>query len=485
MSSGAPPPTVGTSTSEPVRRLRAPTPRVALLIAALIVLGVLFYLARGSLGPFILGLVLIYVMDPAVERVARLRLGRWRIPRSLAVLLIYVATALILYWGISLLIGPLVKQVGAFVEDLPAFTASVQEWYRTAELPGFIRAAIDALLRGAGEATGGLDPGTIVPIARSVAGFLGSFIAYLIIPVWAFYLLKDRPSLTASINRAIPRTWRRDVWAGVGIANRVFGRWLRGQLILGLVVGIATFIGLQILGAVVDPRFGEFAVLLAVVAGVLELLPIIGPIIAMIPTLLIALTVGDPVRGVIAVVILYLIVQQLENNILVPIVQADAIDLHPSVVILALIVGGSIAGLFGAIFALPLTAAGRDLYRYAFRRMSEDDPTIPPPDHPDLLPFRDRLPNAMGDFPEPDEILRGDDDQGMSTGLIEELRRGGEEGLEEAARAEGARAEASPAEAARAEGARTAAADTRNKSAVGTGSDPVPPNGSTGSGQSR
>lgn len=435
MSQGAPPPTAGMPSSQPVPRLRPPTPRVALLIAGLVVLGVIFYMARGSLGPFILGLVLIYVMDPAVERLSRLRLGRWRVRRSLAVLVIYVATALILYWGISLLIGPLVRQVGSFVENLPAFTASVQEWYRTAELPDFFRSAIDGLLGGAGEAAGGLDPGTILPIARTVAGFLGSFIAYLIIPVWAFYLLKDRPSLTASINRAIPRTWRRDVWACVGIVNRVFGRWLRGQLILGLVVGIATFIGLEVLGAVVDPRFGEFALLLAVVAGILELLPIIGPIIAMIPTLLIALTVADPVRGLIAVVILYLIVQQLENNILVPIVQGDAIDLHPSVVILALIVGGSIAGLFGAIFALPLTAAARDVYRYGFRRLSEHDPTVPPADHLDLVPFRDRLPNAMGDFPEPDEILRGDDDRGMSPGLSEELRHGGDEGLQEASRA--------------------------------------------------
>nr|MBA3435340.1 AI-2E family transporter [Chloroflexota bacterium] len=76
--------------------------------------------------------------------------------------------------------------------------------------------------------------------------------------------------------------------------------------------------------------------------------------------------------------------------------QSDAIALHPSAVILSLIVGGSIAGLLGAIFALPLAAAGRDLYRYFFRRLSEHDPTVPPPDDPDLLPFRDRLPDAQG-----------------------------------------------------------------------------------------
>ena len=443
------PPSPPAPPTPPVRRLQAPTPRVALLIGAIVVIGVIFYMARGSLGPFVLGLVLIYVMDPAVERLSRLHVGSWRIPRSIAVLVMYAATALILYWAISFLIGPLVEQIGAFIADLPAFLTTLREWYATAELPGFVRSAVDGVVGGLGDAAGGLDPGTIVPIARTVAGFLTSFIAYLIIPVWAFYLLKDRPALTESINEAIPATWRRDVWACVGIVNRVFGRWLRGQLLLGVVVGFATFIGLQILGAVVDPRFGEFAVLLAVIAGILELLPIIGPIIAMVPTLLIALTVADPGRALVAVVILYVIVQQLENNILVPVVQGDAIDLHPSVVILALIVGGAIAGLFGAIFALPLTAAGRDLYRYAFRRLSPDDPTIPPPDDPDLLPFRDRLPDATGHFPEPDEILRGDGDQGVSASLVETLRRSEEEDAAEAEARDDAAGSSEPGEPSR------------------------------------
>jgi predicted PurR-regulated permease PerM len=317
-------------------------------------------------------------------------------PRALAVLLIYIVTIAILIQGLSFLLGPLVRQIGAFVADAPAFLSALQDWYLTADLPAFVRSAVDGLLARTSEASEGLDPGTLVPLAQGVVGFLGSLFGLLIIPVWAFYLLKDRPSLAAAINQAIPATWRRDVWASVGIVNRIFGRWLRAQVLLGLVIGVATFVGLEILSFTVDPRFGDFAILLAVVAGLAELLPIIGPILSMIPTLLIALTVRDPVQGIIAVVVLYLIVQQVENNILVPIVQSDAIALHPSAVILSLIVGASIAGLLGAIFALPLAAAGRDLYRYFFRRLSEHDPTVPPPDDPDLLPFRDRLPDAQG-----------------------------------------------------------------------------------------
>jgi len=382
--------------AEPTPRLRPPTPRAALVILTVILLAVIFYMARGALGPFILGLILIYIMDPAVDRLARVRLGRFRMPRALAVLVIYVLTIGVLIQAMSFLLGPLFRQIAEFVSGAPTFIAALQEWYRTADLPAFVRSAVDGLLAGAGQASEGLDPGTLLPLAQGVAGFLGSLFGFLIIPVWAFFLLKDRPSLTASINQAIPATWRRDVWASVGIVNRIFGRWLRAQVLLGVVIGVATFVGLEILSFTVDRRFGDFAILLAVIAGLAELLPIIGPILSMIPTLIIALTVRDPVQGIIAVVVLYLIVQQVENNILVPIVQSDAIALHPSAVILSLIVGGSIAGLLGAIFALPLAAAGRDLYRYFFRRLSEHDPTVPPPDDPDLLPFRDRLPDAQG-----------------------------------------------------------------------------------------
>jgi predicted PurR-regulated permease PerM len=396
----------------PTARLQAPTPRVALLIGAVIVIAALLYLARDALGPFIVGLAIIYVMDPAVERLSRLRIGSRRIPRALAVLLIYIVVAVVLVWAISLLIVPLVSQIGTFVAGVPAFLDALGAWYRELDLPEPIRTLVDGMIENAGDATGGIDIGALLPVARSLASIVASFFGYLIIPIWAFYLLKDRPSLTLSMDHAIPATWRRDVWACIGIVNRVFSRWLRAQLFLGLVVGGATFLGLELLGFFVDPRFGEYAILLGVVAGILELLPIIGPILSMIPTLIIALTVQDPVRAIIAVVILYVIVQQLENNILVPIVQGDAIDLHPSVVIVALIVGGAIAGFLGAVFALPLTAAGRDVYRYLFRRLSADDPDVPPADDPDLLPFRDRLPDAHGRRPAPADTI----DAGATTG---------------------------------------------------------------------
>ena len=108
------------------------------------------------------------------------------------------------------------------------------------------------------------------------------------------------------------------------------------------------------------------------IAGILELVPIIGPIISAVPAVLLAATAGPvPVAAALG---LYLLVQQVENNFLVPKIQGDAVELHPAIVMSAIIIGGSLAGLLGAILALPVTAAGRDVVRYLFRRMSPDEP---------------------------------------------------------------------------------------------------------------
>lgn len=158
----------------------------------------------------------------------------------------------------------------------------------------------------------------------------------------------------------------------IGIVQRVVGQWVRGQVVLGITVFIATFAGLLLLSEVVHPVFGQFALLLAIFAGVLELLPVIGPIIAAIPAVLLAATAGG--EAVVAALVLYTVVQQVENYLLVPKIQGDAVQLHPSAVMFALILGAAIAGLLGAILALPITAAARDVYRYLFRRLSPNPP---------------------------------------------------------------------------------------------------------------
>ncbi|HEV8488570.1 MAG TPA: AI-2E family transporter [Candidatus Limnocylindrales bacterium] len=343
-------------------RLRAPTPRVALVLFAAVLIAFLLYLGREALSPFVVGLLLVYLLTPPVEWLSRRGTPRW-----VAILVVYVGVVLVLIQALSLMLRPLVEQIRTFADDLPNLLGNLDRFYRALALPPQIREALDQWLAGLAEG-GGIDPGVLLPVVNVTAGFVSSIFGYLIIPVWAFYLLKDRHQLTAATDRSLPPEWRDDSWAIARIVERVFSQWIRAQVFLGLTVGVATFTGLMVLNATVDPIFGRFALLLAVIAGVFELLPIIGPILAAIPAVLLALTAG--LDAGLAALVLYLLVQQVENNLLVPKIQGDAVELHPSAVMFSLVVGGAIAGLLGAILALPVTAAGRNVFRYLFRRLT-------------------------------------------------------------------------------------------------------------------
>lgn len=359
------------------RRLRPPTARTTVLIGTLVVVAAILYLARAALTPFVIGLFLVYLLDPLVSRLH----GRPGVPRWAGVLLTYAGLVAIVALLVRVTVPPLIDQVGALIERLPDLLRSTIQAIEGIVagldlLPAGLRAELVAALEQAaasiGSGLGTLDLGALLglvdpgAIAGSVAGLATAILAYAVIPIFVFYILKDRPALSVAARAAIPAEWRADLEATVRIVDRVFGRWVRGQLLLGLVVGLMTFVGLLVLGVVVDPVFNRFAVILAVSAGLLELLPIIGPIISAVPAILLGATAGLP--GILAAFLLYLGVQQVENNVLVPKIQGDATDLHPGIVVAAIVLGGAIAGFLGAILALPLTAAGRDIVRYLLRR---------------------------------------------------------------------------------------------------------------------
>lgn len=356
-------------------RFASLSPRVAVLLVAAIVIGLLLWLARDSVRPFVVGLLFVYLLDPPVRWLAR-----HGVRRSIAVLVVYVVGVLALVEFIALTLTPLVNEILRFIADFPKLAADLDtqlqhlgEFYARLQIPVAIRDWINGMIgRVAGGAGGGIDVTFLLPVLTGAGGLIGIVFGYLILPVWVAYLLKDKVILVSTFDRALPATWRFDVWAIIKTIERIFGQWVRGQLILGFTVGIFTFIGLTILSQLVDPIFGRYAVLLSIIAGVLELVPIIGPIISAVPAVLLAATAGP--AAVVAALLLYTLVQQVENNFLVPKIQGDAVELHPAAVMFAIIVGAALAGLLGAILAVPVTAAFRDVSRYLFRRLSPDAP---------------------------------------------------------------------------------------------------------------
>ncbi len=373
-----PPPFINPTAGPGEHRFAPLSPRVAVLIIAGLIGGLVFWMARDSIRPFILGLLFVYLLDPPI---------RWLVAhglrRTLAILVVYVVGIAAFFAFLTVTLTPLLKEIIRFIEDFPKLAEQLDgqlqrlgDFYAHLQIPLAVRDWIDNLISGIGSGGGGggggADLSFLLPLIVGAGSLLGSLFAYLILPVWVAYLLKDKTTLVATFDRSLPEPWRFDTWAVIKTVERDFGQWVRGQIILGFAVGVATFVGLIFLSQLVDPIFGRYAVLLSVIAGVLELVPIIGPIISAVPAVLLAATVGP--AAVLAALLLYLVVQQVENNFFVPKIQGDAVQLHPAAVVFAIIIGGSLAGLLGAILALPVTAAFRDVVRYLFRRLSPDEP---------------------------------------------------------------------------------------------------------------
>jgi predicted PurR-regulated permease PerM len=374
-SSLPPPPFVNPLAGPTDSRFVPLSPRVAVLLVAGLVAGLVLWMARDSIRPFILGLLFVYLLDPAVRWLVRRGLRR-----TLAILVVYVVGIVLVIEVLAWTLTPLLNEFLRFIADFPKLAENLDlqlqklsEFYARLQIPVAIREWIDGVIAGIGQGGGGgADLSFLLPLVTGAGSLLAALFAYFILPVWVAYILKDKTSLIASFDRALPELWRFDTWAVIRTVERDFGQWVRGQILLGFAVGIATFVGLIVLSQVVDPIFGRYAVLLSVIAGLFELVPIIGPIVSAVPAVLLAATVG-PV-AVVAALLLYFMIQQVENNLLVPKIQGNAVQLHPAVVVFAIIVGGSLAGLLGAILALPVTAAFRDVVRYLFRRLSPDEP---------------------------------------------------------------------------------------------------------------
>jgi predicted PurR-regulated permease PerM len=343
-------------------------------LAMIVLVGLLLWAARGALPAFFIGLALAFVLDPVVTLLARRGVPRWA-----GVLISYVALVAIIYGLIAYALPPISRQSREFIEHLPELGAAVSDveqglvdWYEGLPLPAELRAMVDAQLLGTGETIAALLRGLIAPTINAIVGAATFLLGLVVVPVWLFFVLKDRESFSRSVAGAMPPSWRADTENLLALLGRIGGRWVRGQLLLGLSIFIATVIGLTALTFAGFSEFGQFTLVLALIAGVLEWFPIIGPIVAAIPAILIGFTIGLP--AALAAAILYTAIQQLENHILVPKVMGDAVELHPAVLIVSLIVGGALFGIGGAILAAPTVAAGRDLYRYGFHRFGGRTP---------------------------------------------------------------------------------------------------------------
>ena len=296
-------------------------------------------------------LMLVYIsalvaigLSPVVNAIERKRLMRQRVPRWAAILVIYLAIiGAVVAVGV-LVIPPIVTQARGLAMELPRLLHQGQQWLIDHGLLTREISAQEAVRQTAG-GSGAQD--TVGLIVGAVFGFVGGIFGLITMLVLAFYLLVDSSGLVNVFVRLFPREKRAQVDDACRRVTNKVSAWLGGQLLLGGIIGSTAALGLYLMGV-------PFFYVLALIAGLGEMIPIVGPILSAVPAVAVALSVKPTLAlGVIA---FFFAQQQLENHLLVPKIMQRQVGISPVFVIIALLIGGSLLGVIGAILAVPTAA---------------------------------------------------------------------------------------------------------------------------------
>lgn len=263
-----------------------------------------------------------------------------RVPRVLSVLIVYVVVIFLITAAIGIIAPPLIEQSSDFISRLPQIIGTVNEFLIFNKIPVENVSQVVA---------GQIQSIATNFIAISTAVFSSIFLL-LTIFVFTFYLLLEWKSFVRLTASPFSGKQEKKIINLVAKVENGLGQWMRGQLALSVLVGIFVFLGLTILGI-------PYALPLALIAGIFEIIPIVGPIVAAIPAVLVGLTIA-PIMGL-ATAALFLIIQQLENNLIVPMVMSRVIGLQPPIVIIALLIGAKLAGIGGAFLAVPVLVVAK------------------------------------------------------------------------------------------------------------------------------
>jgi predicted PurR-regulated permease PerM len=336
---------------------------VALLaIAALYIV----YRAGDIVRPFVWAGILAYVLLPVVALLER----RLSMPRTAAAGVVFLGLVAAIIGGSRLLVPLAVDQVRELQRTLPTLVANAQNTFaETADQVGLEN--LDELIvsfAGVTDVTQMVARGA-VPFIVGLGHFLLELLVFLIA---TFFLLRDAPRLFQWFRRILPASQRNELIPLFAQVNTLLGRYVRGQLFLIGVMSTVTFIGLSILQV-------PFALLLGLMTGVLEVIPIVGPITAGAIACLVALGHPAPwglsqIWYVAIVAAMYTVLRHSEDYFVIPLVIGRIVKLHPAVVIFSLLTGGVLYGLLGVLIAVPVAATLRLVLIYVGAKLRDEDP---------------------------------------------------------------------------------------------------------------
>lgn len=332
--------------------------RIAFILLILTIVVTFLYIVRNGLYPFIIAFFMAYLLNPAVSYLERRGFGR-----ITAILSLYAVVFSLLIYGGSRLFPVIIHELENFSKDLPALVGVVEEemqafqlQYQNSALPYSLRVTLDQrllFLQSEGQAY-------ITSLVDALMGLVTHAIGLIITPVLAFYLLSDWNQFREELLRIVPGRWRHEVSLVWRDLDKVLSGVIRGQVTVAIIVGILVSAGLYLLNV-------KYALLIGILAGMLDLIPYFGAIIGATPAVTLAL-LESPYLAV-KVVLLFFIIHQVEGTIIGPKILGESVGLHPLSVIFFVFVGSELGGLAGMLLGVPVAAIGKVLLQHLVKAL--------------------------------------------------------------------------------------------------------------------
>lgn len=287
---------------------------------------------RGILFFFFIAFIFMSALRPMVDR-----FEKWKVPRGLSILLLYIIITALIGVSLATMIPSITVQFQHFAAAFPSFIAPIMPYWNV-DLN-----AISQQVAPIGQ--------NIVKITVSV---FSNVIGVVTVLMLTFYLVLERKNTGVFLESLLGEAQAKRVGTVLDKVERRLGSWVLGQLFLMIIIGVLCYIGLTLLRV-------SYALPLAIIAALFEIIPNIGPILSSIPAVLIALTVSPLLA--LSVGLLYFIIHQAENTVVVPFVMKQSVGLPPLITILSLMVGGELGGIGGAVLAVPLVLVIQEIIR--------------------------------------------------------------------------------------------------------------------------
>ncbi|NCH55348.1 AI-2E family transporter [Cronobacter muytjensii] len=325
-------------------RRRFSDPEAIALLAILVAGFCILFFLHGLLAPLLVAIVLAYLLEWPTSRLQRIGCSRGL--AATLVLVLFIGIVLVM----AFVVVPVAWQQGIYlIRDIPGMLNKLSDFATTLpkRFPALMDAGIiDAIAENMRTRIITLGDSVVKYSLASLVGLLTLAIYLILVPLMVFFLVKDKEQLLNAVRRVLPRNrgLAGQVWVEM---NQQITNYIRGKVLEMIVVGVATWIGFLIFGL-------NYSLLLAVLVGISVLIPYIGAFVATIPVVCVALFqfgMGTEFWSCFAV---YLIIQGLDGNVLVPVLFSEAVNLHPLVIILSVVIFGGLWGFWGVFFAIPL-----------------------------------------------------------------------------------------------------------------------------------